>query len=206
MSITGAGSAQATIGRMDAEESLRERLVTAGGELLETQGASQLGLRVIARQAGVSHGAPRRYFPTHAALLAAIAARGFDDLTTAFAAYAELPPRARVEQMSLEYVRFATERPEMFTLMFRHDLLQGSGENLRKQTAPIYRQWVDLISACAPNDGEQRALRLWTSMHGAAVLVANRSLELIAPGTDLRRLVTETVDQLLGLAVSGTAK
>src|SRR5690606_21343333 len=66
-------------------DSLRERLVDTGVELLERDGVGGLGLRAIARAAGVSHGAPRRWFPTHAALLAAIAARGFGDLIGRFA-------------------------------------------------------------------------------------------------------------------------
>jgi hypothetical protein len=88
----------------------------------------------------------------------------------------------------------------MFALMFRHDLLEGSGQNLRQQTVPIYRQWADLIVECTQDAEPQRALRLWTSVHGVAVLAANRSLELIAPGIDLRSLIAELVDQHMGSA------
>ena len=59
---------------------LRERLVDVGVELVASEGAQALTLREIARRAGVSHGAPRRYFPTHLELLSAIARRGFADL------------------------------------------------------------------------------------------------------------------------------
>jgi AcrR family transcriptional regulator len=59
---------------------LRERLVDVGVELVTSEGASAVSLREIARRAGVSHGAPRRYFPTHLDLLSAIARRGFADL------------------------------------------------------------------------------------------------------------------------------
>src|SRR5690348_5720240 len=60
----------ATMCGMGVDEPVRERLVSAGVGLLEEVGAAQLALRAIAREAGVSHGAPRRYFPTHNALLA----------------------------------------------------------------------------------------------------------------------------------------
>ncbi|MER6694506.1 TetR/AcrR family transcriptional regulator, partial [Streptomyces minutiscleroticus] len=55
---------------------------------MTTGGTASLGLREIARRAGVSHGAPRRYFPTHHALLPAIAHRGFADLAARFEAAA----------------------------------------------------------------------------------------------------------------------
>src|SRR6185369_1592988 len=63
------------------ESGLRERLVATGVALVAEQGSSAVSLREIARRAGVSHGAPRRHFPTHQALLAAIAGRGYHDLS-----------------------------------------------------------------------------------------------------------------------------
>ncbi|MFJ1456184.1 TetR/AcrR family transcriptional regulator [Nocardia sp. N2S4-5] len=179
------------------EESLRERLVAAGVELLEEAGVARLGLRTIARQAGVSHGAPRRYFPTHAALLSAIAARGFADLHTRFEAHPEQPARTRIGAMTTDYVRFAADRPEMFNLMFRHDLLEGSGEQLRRRTLPMYRRFAGLVAECTADDSGQRALQLWASVHGTAVLVANRSLALVAPGTDPIHLAATLVDRHL---------
>lgn len=59
---------------------LRSRLVDVGVELVTAEGVQALSLREIARRAGVSHGAPRRYFPTHLELLSAIARRGFEEL------------------------------------------------------------------------------------------------------------------------------
>ncbi|MGC1214378.1 MAG: helix-turn-helix domain-containing protein, partial [Micromonospora sp.] len=61
----------------EPDSSLRARLVEVGVDLLEREGTQALTLREIARRAGVSHGAPRRYFPTHFALLAAIAQVGY---------------------------------------------------------------------------------------------------------------------------------
>lgn len=61
---------------MDEQDSTRGRLVDAGVELLEEGGIAAVGLRAITRAAGVSHGAPRRHFPTHVSLLAAIADAG----------------------------------------------------------------------------------------------------------------------------------
>ncbi|MEE1803131.1 TetR/AcrR family transcriptional regulator [Streptomyces sp. JV176] len=65
---------------------LRARLVAVGVDLVAREGVQALSLREIARQAGVSHGAPRRYFPTHAALLSAIARQGFAALAAEAAA------------------------------------------------------------------------------------------------------------------------
>ncbi|MFE3543528.1 TetR/AcrR family transcriptional regulator [Nocardia sp. NPDC059177] len=183
-------------------EPLRARLIDAGVELLERDGVGELGLRAIARAAGVSHGAPRRWFPTHAALLAAIAARGFGDLMGEFARVdAEDDPRTRLRRMALSYVDFAVTRPEMFTLMFRHDLLAGSGENLRATTGPLYRGIVELVAASgAGADAPRRALALWTNVHGLATIAANRTLEVVAPGEDPRALAEQIVGEHLAFS------
>ena len=62
------------------EAGLRDRLIDVGVELVTSGGTAAVSLREIARRAGVSHGAPRRYFPTHLELLSAVARRGFADL------------------------------------------------------------------------------------------------------------------------------
>jgi AcrR family transcriptional regulator len=63
----------------ESDTSLRDRLVDAGVELPAAEGLQAPTLREIVRRAGVSHGAPRRHFPTRPDLLSAIARRGFTD-------------------------------------------------------------------------------------------------------------------------------
>ncbi|MGV9612029.1 TetR/AcrR family transcriptional regulator [Nocardia xishanensis] len=181
--------------RVAGNEPLSERLIAVGVDLLEREGPDRLGLRAITRAAGVSHGAPRRHFPTHKALLAAIAARGFADLAERFAASddAGAPTRGRLRRMAVEYVGFAATRPQMFTLMFRHDLLEGSGENLRVTTLPIFDRFADLVRQARPA-APDRALVLWTALHGLATLRANRSLALVAPTADDSELVEEILE------------
>ncbi|MDQ3273297.1 MAG: TetR/AcrR family transcriptional regulator, partial [Pseudomonadota bacterium] len=60
---------------------LSEALLDAAEQLLPTRGAEALTLREVAREAGVSHGAPYHHFGSREALLAAIAERGFEGLT-----------------------------------------------------------------------------------------------------------------------------
>lgn len=173
---------------------LQERLVRAGVELLEEDGLANLGLRAITRRAGVSHGAPRRYFPTHTALLAAIARTGLADLAERLGAPPANPgaaPDQRLLEVCERYLAFAAERPEMFALIFRHDLLEDAGGNLRETSVPLFEAFVAVVAAVQPADARQRTLALWTNVHGLAVLTATRTLDLIPPGDGfLRRIVT----------------
>ncbi|MGW6692238.1 TetR/AcrR family transcriptional regulator [Rhodococcus sp. NPDC054953] len=171
----------------------RSALVKAGVELLEEADSADVGLRAIARRAGVSHGAPRRWFPTHRSLLAAIAGEGLRDLSEALVAAAELSDNGLAE-VAEAYVDFARRRPAMFTLIFRHDLLEGSGAELRTVSQPLFSWLVTLIdrSGGAP-DAEATAAALWVGIHGIAVLSSTGALGLAASGVDPRDLVERVV-------------
>ncbi|WP_322759895.1 TetR-like C-terminal domain-containing protein [Frankia sp. Cr2] len=101
----------------------------------------------------------------------------------------------RLTRLGLEYVRFAQHHPAMFELIFRHDLLEGSGTNLRKVTLPLFAALADLMHEVAPGrvDARTGALGLWTNLHGIAVLVANRSMHLVGEPLDLPGLTTQAV-------------
>lgn len=199
---------------MEHEPSLRDRLIDAGVDLVMTEGIASLGLREIARRAGVSHGAPRRYFPTHQSLLSAIARRGFADLGARFEAAAEATsggartPREQVRAIGRAYVGYALEHRGMFELMFRHDLLDSEkgaprdgttgadekdaadGPRLRESTLPMFEVFVGLVDRCRPEHGPAgqppavTAAALWTNLYGLAQLWTSGSLPL-ALGTTL---------------------
>ncbi|MFC4604184.1 TetR/AcrR family transcriptional regulator [Rhodococcus kronopolitis] len=174
-------------------EATRDALVSAGIELLEETGSADLGLRAIARRAGVSHGAPRRWFPTHRLLLAAIAEAGLRDLSATLAA-AEGESGATIGQLAAAYVEFAARRPAMFTLIFRHDLLEGSGTNLRAVSRPLFERIVTLVEhATGARDPEVAAAALWAGIHGIAVLSTTGSLGAAAPRVDVAELIERVV-------------
>ena len=172
--------------------SLPDRLVQAGVELLEEDGLADLTLRAIARRTGVSHGAPRRYFPTHNALLAAIAATGLSDLAARLEPTGDGSPEEQLVAAAKKYLEFAADRPGMFDLIFRHDLLAGAGGNLRATSLPLFGTFVDLVAQLHPTDAELRATALWTNLHGLATLRATNALELLGT-TDVDPIVRYVV-------------
>ncbi|MFD8824419.1 TetR/AcrR family transcriptional regulator [Streptomyces sp. NPDC059605] len=185
---------------MNDENSLRERLIDAGVDLVLSEGSASVGLRETARRAGVSHGAPRRYFPTHHALLSAVARRGFQDIGARFeAAVTETAtPRGQLEAIARVYVGYALERRGMFELMFRHDLLDSTSQasdrpRLRESTLPLFGHITELVARCRSEQGAARradgpdgavpppavvAAALWSNLHGIAQLWAWGSLQL----------------------------
>lgn len=190
----------------DDDQGLRSRLVAVGVELVTREGLSTLTLREIARRAGVSHGAPRRYFPTHLALLSAIARRGFADLADQVAAAIAVggtSPRAQLAAVARAYLDFARTNRGMFELMFRHDLLESNRLGLRETSLPLFDVLVDLVTRARAGAGGSPpsvvAAALWSNLHGVAQLREWRSLQL-ATAVDIDVLLHAVLDAHLGPA------
>jgi AcrR family transcriptional regulator len=186
------------------EAGLRDRLIDAGTELVADGGSAAVSLREIARRAGVSHGAPRRYFPTHLELLSAIARRGFAGLAARLgeaAAGSADDPRARLVALSRAYLDFAASNRGMYELMFRHDLLESGRLGLREVSLPLFRMVTALVSdAGTPGDAapEVVAGALWASLHGIAQLWGWGSLQLATGLADVAPLLRAALDAHLG--------
>ena len=183
----------------DVEIGTRERLVTTARDYLDTEGIDGIGLREIARRAGVSHGAPLRHFPTLAALLAVVAAEGFRDLfasvTAATEAVAADDPMARLAASAFGYVRFAEANPGVFGLMFRGDLCDTQNLEYLTEGGAAFGQLVSFVGAaqaagfhpdvpCAELAGV-----LWATMHGLASLHLHGALAPTTGQTNLDVLI-----------------
>ncbi|MFF4489359.1 TetR/AcrR family transcriptional regulator [Streptomyces sp. NPDC001544] len=186
----------------ESEPGLRTRLVDVGVELVAAEGVGALTLREIARRAGVSHGAPRRYFPTHLELLSAIARRGFADLAGRVeAALADAPPepRRRLTALSRIYLEFALDNPGMYELMFRHDLLESGHLGLRRTSLPLFGLLADLVGRIRPDaDARLIAGALWANLHGIAQLWGWGSMQLATGTDDFVPLLQSALDAHLG--------
>ncbi|WP_405861499.1 TetR/AcrR family transcriptional regulator [Streptomyces sp. NBC_00090] len=190
--------------REEREDGLRGRLVRAGVELVNAEGAQALSLREIARRAGVSHGAPRRYFPTHLDLLSAIARQGFAELAARLAEEdrEDAGPRERIAILARVYLDYAGARRGMYELMFRHDLLESGRLGLRETSLPLFAHLTGLVArVTVSGSGADAALRagaLWANLHGIAQLWHWGSLRLATGGADPAPFLAAALDAHLG--------
>ncbi|MFF9172848.1 TetR/AcrR family transcriptional regulator [Streptomyces sp. NPDC014793] len=188
----------------DPDSGLRARLVDAGVALVTAEGAQALTLREIARRTGVSHGAPRRHFPTHLELLSAIARRGFADLADRVRAVlddAGPDPRGQVAALARTYLAFALDNAGMYELMFRHDLLESGHLGLRDTSLPLFGLLAELCGMVRPGaDARRAAGALWANLHGIAQLWRWGSLRLATGADDFAPLLDAALLAHLGPA------
>ncbi|MEV6108552.1 TetR/AcrR family transcriptional regulator [Streptomyces sp. NPDC051940] len=187
----------------------RARLLHAASGLLADDGVDALTLRAIARRSGVSHGAPLKHFPHRAALLSALAADGFRELRQRTDdALATAPDTAgtgqRLRVGLRAYADFALERPRMFQLMFRQDLLDPEDAELREAAkaafVPLLTGVRELQATGWQRDADPLLLAgaVWSGVHGMAQLWAWGSLPY-ATGADSMDQLYDTLCKALHL-------
>jgi AcrR family transcriptional regulator len=164
---------------------LREELLRVSLQLMDGEGLAAVSLRRVAREAGVSPGAPYHHFADRAALLAAIRRRGFELLRgDLLAALADAPdPAAALSAMAERYVRFAIANPSYFRLMFRPELVE-SGKRAEDDDAgdaafAVLEQTVaEAVRAgtVPAEDAQALALTYWSLAHGLASLILDGKL------------------------------
>jgi AcrR family transcriptional regulator len=170
----------------------RERLLIAAREVVAKDGLEGLTLRAIARQAGVSHGAPLRHFPTLASLLAALAADGFARLVDAVdSAIAEaeatraVTPVERLALAGRAYVERALADPGVFSITFRPERCDVDDLEYQNQASRSFDQLVSLVEAVQAEGwhaGEPAVVVagvLWANVHGIAELALHGALEAV---------------------------
>jgi len=159
---------------------LQAALICSAREILESEGYEALTLRAAARRAGVSQAAPYNHFADKAALLAAIAALGFQEFAAAMRREvdAAVDPAARLNAAGIAYVAFATSNPGLFKLMFGSNVHQSSGDpNLdaaRNAAYEVLRGTVHAVQVSGPGHAapeELESLRSWALVHGLATMI-----------------------------------
>jgi AcrR family transcriptional regulator len=165
---------------------LRAALLAQAERTVRERGVQALTLRELAREVGVSHGAPRRHFPDRQALLDALAEAGFArlgaELRTAVEGAGEDFP-ARLRATAVAYVQFATRDAALLELMFagKH---QEQSTQLHEAADRAFSVLLELIeqgqaeAVLEPGDPERVGLVLFATVQGIAALVTGG---MIAP-------------------------
>jgi AcrR family transcriptional regulator len=163
---------------------LRTTLLAEAERTLRDHGLEALSLRDLARQAGVSHAAPRRHFADRQALLDALAEAGFarlDDEMHQAIDGAGQDYEAQLRAVAAGYVRFATRDAALLELMFGAKNAEHvePPDTLRAAAERVFSAFGDLIDTgqqagvLPPGDPERLRLLLVATLQGIAALVTS---------------------------------
>lgn len=176
---------------------LPQALLAAAEAVLVRDGLTGLGLRAIAREAGVSHTAPKHHFGDSTGLLSELAALGFARLKGAMlAAMAPLDSadaQGRSDAIGHAYVHFAHRNPALFSLMFRNEMIdwhrpalaQASGAALRVMALTLTGKAEQPVTSPLDLSGSDavRITTAWAHVHGLASLLIDQRLQGVLKNT-----------------------
>lgn len=158
---------------------LKAAMRTEAERILVERGVAEVGLREVARALGVSHNAPYRHYANREALLADIAAGGFQRLGALYAeAVTPEDPVARVTAIGHMYLRFALAEPAVFRVMMGKDLAKPQYVELKAAADGVFAiVRTVLLAAGVPDPAIAETLALWSMVHGIAILLLDDRIE-----------------------------
>ncbi|MDQ6811377.1 MAG: TetR/AcrR family transcriptional regulator [Actinomycetota bacterium] len=177
---------------------LRTALLEQAERTVRERGVPELSLRELAREVGVSHGAPRRHFPDRQALLDALAEAGYARLGTELRDAADAAGEdfeARLQATAAAYVRFATHDAALLELMFAGKHREEAGA-LHEAAEHAFSVVLELIQqgqeqgALERGEPERVGLVLIATIQGIAALVTSGIVQ------------AEQVDELVADAIA----
>jgi AcrR family transcriptional regulator len=157
---------------------MRATILAASQSLCVEHGEDALTIRNIAARVGVSPTIIYQHYHGKAEILHDMQVIGFERLDACLAEITERDPVARLLAMCREYVRFATEHPWLYELLFLR-LLEPEDET---EQAPAF---LRRVAGCV-RDGvaagdfrrelvpDHAAMQLWAAMHGVTTAVLAR--------------------------------
>jgi AcrR family transcriptional regulator len=168
---------------------LRRALINTALAMVTEEGTWSFTLREVARRAGVSHAAPYNHFADKSALLAEVAALGFQGLGREMAEAARRHPRSTRQALlaiGIAYVRFGVEHPAHYRLMF-------GPEPAAKEAYPTLQAAADATFAVLTGALERaqaarevrsgpvrdQALACWSLVHGLTSLLIDQRLTFL---------------------------
>jgi AcrR family transcriptional regulator len=199
-------------------ETLPDALIDEAMRRVEPLGHHSLSTREVARAVGVSHAAPKHYFSDKLALVAAVAAAGFERLYQEIVRALERErdhPADQLVAAGMAYVGFALENRGLYRTMFASELSdaveapprstsEGADhfENLLRLKAKVFSLFVEIVREGQARK-ELRAGRPDDLARGVTAIANGLSHEFIDEGLGSRIDRAAHARQVFGVLLTG---
>jgi len=109
--------------------------------------------------------------------------------------------KRRIHQLGSTYVGFALENPELFSLMFRHELLDRNAPRLREASAALLDTLASTVDAEEPAaisfEAAGEMALAWAQVHGLAVLAIEQRLPALVARISPPTSQSDFIDRLI---------
>lgn len=153
---------------------VRTTLLDVAATLLLEGGRTNLNLRTLSNRTGVALGSVYHHFKSKGALLAALAAQGFQGLSGRLSDAAANANERVVRDCVVAYFDFAWRNPALYSLMFETQVAKTElVSQARDQTFQVLETAIAAVPAAQGRSREtihSISVAVWTCAHGAASL------------------------------------
>ncbi|TXS91874.1 TetR/AcrR family transcriptional regulator [Parahaliea maris] len=160
------------------KENLRDDLLRAAAQVVNLEGYEQLSIRRLAKETGVSPGAPYHHFPDKRSLLLAVALEGYRELNTVPVtpnSSMNVKPRTHLFNVCRRFLTFAAENPRLMTLMYDSELTRPIPDpaiaKAQQRGAEFLQEAILVITPrLSAKALSVRVATLWSTIFGFAML------------------------------------
>jgi len=188
-------------------QQLRELILDAAQEIIQTNGLAGLSAREIARRIGYSPGTIYNMFQNLDDVVLHVEARVLDALDARLNAILEETRNGSsgIERLAQAYLSFTLEHPKLWNLLFEHhmpndtDLPVWYRQKLETLTGRVEQALAPLFAAGSERERQHAARVLWAGVHGITSLSTADKLSVVTTETASRLIEDLVATYLAGL-------
>jgi AcrR family transcriptional regulator len=190
-----------------SRDELKDLALRAAADIVDSQGATALSMREVARKIGYTVGALYLVFTNLDDLIVHVNERTVIELRNALEKIRDKneDPRQNLRLLVAAYLGFALLRTARWRLVFEHRLPQGqpAPPTYSEHTAALFALVADHLRACGVRSNghtlDEISTALWSGVHGACMLAVTGKLQ-VGTESSVQRLFDVLLDRFLSPA------
>jgi len=187
-----------------SRDEIRQMAIAAAATQVETEGFQSLTARKVAGEIGYTVGTLYHVFRNFDDLVIHMNAETIDEMAALIQRETRKKrnPEVRIRAMAEVYVKYATDHPDRWRLVFEHQAPRGlPTPALMKERRDVMFAMVadnlrEISSARIPQEIDHTATALWSGIHGICILALTGKLYL-GGAFSMVKLIDTLIDSVL---------
>ncbi len=187
-----------------SRDEIREMAIAAAAKQVETEGFQSLTARKVVSEIGYTVGTLYHVFRNFDDLIIHMNAQTLDEMAALIQRETRKKrnPEVRIRAMAEVYVKYATDHPDRWRLVFEHQAPRGLPTPvLMKERRDVMFAMVadnlrEISSARIPQEIDHTATALWGGIHGICILALTGKLYL-GGAFSMVKLIDTLIDSVL---------
>ena len=187
-----------------SRDEIREMAIAAAAKHVETEGFQSLTARKVAASIGYTVGTLYHVFRNFDDLVIHVNARTIDEMAALMQQQTRKKrnPEVRIKAMAECYVKYATDHPDRWRLVFEHQAPRGlpTPVQMKERRDVMFEMVADNLREISPGRQTQQidhtATALWSGIHGICILALTGKLYL-GGAFSMVKLIDTLIDSVL---------